>query len=401
MLRTLYPLKHDPASPIGVMFSGGGARGAFQVGVWEVLSEHPRGLAGFPPAVISGTSAGAINGALIVAGLRPTELLEFWIGLAERPPVKANDRFFADLQRVLLQLAAREPVRGLARRGREARIAMGLFGKHRWYRQSDVWAMVMEFLLTARFDNISHLLDGIQASYLFDTSAFRERLREAIGGDTLPRSDIKLAINTVAIDTGSVLRIVNAEPAKRPQSAHHYLYAPDITLDMILASASIPLLFNPVEVEGKLLWDGGLLVNSPMAPAVALGARRIIPVLVTRGAGMTNTIEDFGHAIERLVDTFLENAYNVDRKLLLDRNVLASKLPAENLAVVSLFEAIRPTSAEVFNAGSYLYFEKQALIRMYQAGRVAAREWLSKGPIRDGRDKPDTFEARERMEAEG
>ena len=54
-----------------------------------------------------------------------------------------------------------------------------------------------------------------------------------------------------------------------------------ITVDMVLASASIPLLFPPVQVGRHLLWDGGLLVNTPLAPVVALGADEIIPVLVT------------------------------------------------------------------------------------------------------------------------
>jgi len=43
-----------------------------------------------------------------------------------------------------------------------------------------------------------------------------------------------------------------------------------ITVDMVLASASIPLLFPPVRVGHHLLWDGGLLVNTPLAPAVML-----------------------------------------------------------------------------------------------------------------------------------
>ena len=392
MQRTPQLLRPQSDSPIGIMFSGGGARGAFQVGVWEVLSEHPRGLAGFPPAVISGTSAGAINGALIASGLTPGELLDFWLGLAERPPVQANDRFFDDLRRVLAKMAGREPVRNLKKRSREARILYGLLGKHKWYRGGGRWALGLEFLLTARFDNISAILNGIGTSYLFETTGFKDRLRDAIGGDHIPETDIRLAINTVAIDTGSVLRIVNHMPEKHPQSAHHYLFAPKITLDMVLASASIPLLFNPVAVGDKLLWDGGLLVNSPMAPAVALGARRIIPVLVTRGGrdGRTSNIEDFGHAVERLVDTFLENAYNVDRKLLLDRNALAEKLPDEGYYIVNLFEPVRPTTAEVFDAGSYLYFEKQAMLGMYKAGRLAAREWLGRGPELDDRMKRDS-----------
>ena len=97
-------LAPDPDRPIGLVLSGGGARGAFQVGVWKVLTSHPRGI-GETPLVISGTSAGALNGALIAAGLSADAILEFWLGLADKPPVLANEVFFRSLGREVLALA--------------------------------------------------------------------------------------------------------------------------------------------------------------------------------------------------------------------------------------------------------------------------------------------------------
>ena len=89
------------------------------------------------------------------------------------------------------------------------------------------------------------------------------------------------------------------------------------------------------------------------------------------------------------MDTFLENAYNVDRKLLLDRNELAERFPEDNLHVVELFRAIRPQSIAPFDAGSYLYFERRALMAMYQAGRSAASRWLARGPETQHRNEDD------------
>ncbi len=380
----------DPSRPVGLVLSGGGARGAFQVGVWEVLRNDPRGLGG-APLVISGTSAGALNGALIAAGLTPQEMLEFWLDLAEHPPVIANDAFFRSLESALGSLALKEPLRGLDRRLREVRIGLGLFRKHRFYARSGLLAMLLEFLLTARFDTVSQLLDGIKTPYLFDTSPLRERLQRAIGGTHLHQTKVRLAINTVDVKTGGVVRIVNYRPEKSPRaSSKHYRYEPSISLDMIMASASIPLLFNPVNIDGQELWDGGLLVNSPMAPVVALGAQRIVPVLCTlRDIPTRSNLTSFGTAVERLVDAILENAYNIDRKLLLDRNALASRLPEHDLTVVELFRAIRPQTATLFNAGSYLYFERKQLLAVYQAGREAARAWLARGPEIDSRDIED------------
>jgi len=383
-------LSPDKARPLGLVLSGGGARGVFQVGVWKVLRTDARAL-GAPPDVISGTSAGALNGALIAAGLSPEDMLSFWLELAKDPPVVANELFFRSLDRALRSLVVHEPVRALGARARDARILLSLLGKHRWYRRSGRLALLLEFLLTARFDNVSTLLDGIHTSFLFDTTPVKKTLQRYLGSATIPQTTVRLAINTVDVRTGGVVRIVNHRPTKSPRaSSKHYRYEPTITLDMLLASASIPLLFNPVSVGEHLLWDGGLLVNSPMAPAVALGAKRIVPVLVTtKGNAAPAQLRTFGSAVERLVDTFLENGYNIDRKLLLDRNELAARLGDPDLRVVELFRAIRPETSALFNAGSYLYFEKKALLAMYEAGQEAARDWLARGPSVDRREVED------------
>src|SRR5206468_6293450 len=60
----------------------------------------------------------------------------------------------------------------------------------------------------------------------------------------------------------------------------------------------------------------------------------------------------FGRAVERTVDSFLENAYNIDRKLLLERNRV-TRLQGGPYREVTLYEAVRPVRAAFFNAGSY------------------------------------------------
>ncbi|MGB1274583.1 MAG: patatin-like phospholipase family protein [Nannocystaceae bacterium] len=366
--------------PTGLVLSGGGARGAFQVGVWKVLHEDRRAFDGALPSVISGTSAGALNGALIAAGLTPEQILDFWLDIADRPPIRANEDFFRSLWATIARILVREPLRGLKRRRREFRILGGLLRKHRWHRTSGQYALALEFLLTARFDNFSEILDGITTTHLFQTDPFKQRLAKALGSNRLPQTQVRLAINTVNAATGEVVRIVNHPPFKRPQATiKHYRYEPTLSLDMLVASASIPLLFNPVSIQGDTLWDGGLLVNSPMAPVVALGAKRIVPVLVTVKGTPDRGLHSFGNALERLVDTLLENAYTIDRKLLLARNELADRWTEEGLTRVELLKPIRPCSSSLFNAGSYLYFERNTLISMYEAGQRAAQRWLADG----------------------
>lgn len=74
---------------LGVVFSGGGARGMFEVGAYEVLLERFG-----RPKVVSGTSAGAINAALVAVGKSPPQMKDFWLSLGRDAPLSSNEAFF-------------------------------------------------------------------------------------------------------------------------------------------------------------------------------------------------------------------------------------------------------------------------------------------------------------------
>ena len=370
-------------STLGLVLSGGGARGAFQVGVYERLLEDPRFVRGF--AVISGTSAGGINAALIAAGKSPREMLQFWKEIADDPPVAASDTFFDGALRSLFRLTVEETGRWL-RSLEPARALLQRLRNHLSPRASSVVALWVEYLLTARFELVSRFLEGIREPFLVDTRPLRARLVDVFGGERVPNHGVRLALNTVDAHTGKVVRYVTA-PAPLTRSPD-YVVVEAITVDMVLASASIPLLFPPVQIGPHLLWDGGLLVNTPLAPVVALGAEEIVTVLVTEPADPNpGPFAHFGRAVERTVDSFLENAFNMDRKLLLERNRV-TRLRGGPYRDVTLYEAVRPMRDAVFNAGSYLYFERGVLTAMHQAGRRAAQAWLAAGPRIDHLDEP-------------
>ena len=369
---------------LGLVLSGGGARGAFQVGVYERLLEDPRFAA--RPAVLSGTSAGGINAALIAAGKSPREMLQFWKSIADDPPVTASAAFFGSALRTLARLSFEEAVRWLGT-SLPLRTFLHRVKNHRSLRPGSVLALWVEFLLTARFELVSRFLEGIREPFVVDTAPLRARLVDVFGGERVPNRGVRLALNTVDAHSGRVVRFVTA-PAPVTRSAD-YIVVDAITVDMVLASASIPLLFPPVRVGPHLLWDGGLLVNTPLAPAVALGAEEIVTVLVTEPPEpLPGPLRHFGRAVERTVDSFLENAYNMDRKLLLERNRV-TRLQRGPYREVILYEAVRPVRAAFFNAGSYLYFERGILGAMHDAGRRAAGSWLAAGPRVDHLDEPE------------
>jgi predicted acylesterase/phospholipase RssA len=366
---------------LGLVLSGGGARGAFQVGVVERLLEDPRFARG--PGVLSGTSAGAINAALLAAGKSPREMLAFWTGVADSPPVVVSERFFDGALRSLLRLGAEELRRWLMTPG-PARTFLRHAAHHLPPRRGSVLAAWVEYLLAARFELVSRFLEGIPEPFMVDTAPLRRRLLDVFGGERIRTRDVELAINTVDAHTGRIVRFATVDtPLTR---APDYVVVDAITVDMVLASASIPLLFPPVQVGARLLWDGGLLVNTPLAPVVALGADEIVTVLVTEPADpVAGPFAHFGRAVERTVDSFLENAYNIDRKLLLERNRLA-RLDGSLYRDVTLYEAVRPARDAVFTAGSYLYFEHRVIGAMHAAGQRAATAWLAAGPRVDRLD---------------
>jgi predicted acylesterase/phospholipase RssA len=230
------------------------------------------------------------------------------------------------------------------------------------------------------------MLGGIRVAALADTARLRERLVAELHGETVQATGHCLAINTVDAHTGAIVRFVNAETTHT--RAPDYVVVDAITVDMVLASASIPLLFPPVAIGSHLLWDGGLLVNTPLAPVVALGADEIVPVLVTEPPDPDRApFAHLGRAVERTIDSLLENAYNVDRKLLLERNRLAELDPAYR--AVRLYDAVRPARGACFDAGSYLIFDRTVLAAMHEAGRRSAEAWLAAGPRVDCLEEPD------------
>jgi predicted acylesterase/phospholipase RssA len=191
-----------------LVLSGGGARGAFQVGVYERLLRDPRFADG--PAVLSGTSAGAINSALIAAGKSPREMMQFWNGIADNPPATVSPVFLRSALRAFARLTLNELVHGMFP-GRRWHAFIQRARNHLSLRRGSLLALFVEYLLTARFELVSHFLEGIREPFLADTTQLRERLVEALGGERVPRAGVDLAINAVDAHTGQAVRYVTID----------------------------------------------------------------------------------------------------------------------------------------------------------------------------------------------
>jgi len=369
---------------VGLVLSGSGARAAYQVGAYEVLIKDPR----FQKIdFISSTSGGSINAALIASGKTPAQMMDFWYAFADTPPVHANTPFFRDAVRVLAEVLLPFS-KDSSRTGGAWPFLLGRIRDHLLPDPGNMLAFGFEMLLTRRWDIADRFLLKMKESSFLQAGPLRDQLKKAAGGETLPNGPIHVAINTVDIPTCSPVRYVSSTAAAGLRLSDRYVVVDTITVDHVLSSAAIPLLFPTVTDGKRLLTDGGFLVNTALAPAVDLGADVLVPIIAT--AKTVNDLAKFDNlsqALERIADALIESHYDSDRKLLLERNKLSragARTPGRKpYSDVVLYRPVRPPTNELFDVGAYLYFARGKLQEMYTAGKEMAAEWLKQGPLED------------------
>jgi NTE family protein len=117
--------------------------------------------------------------------------------------------------------------------------------------------------------------------HLLDTTPLRETLVKEgwidLARINAPSPSKHLRLTVVEMETGR-LRIFGNSPDPAPGTRCEHV---EITLDHILASCSIPLVYPPTEIDRVAFWDGGTVANTPLGPAIDAGAEDIIVVLMT------------------------------------------------------------------------------------------------------------------------
>jgi NTE family protein len=226
---------------VGLVLSGGGARGAYEVGVLRYVRER------IPPPtpfhVITGSSVGAINGAYIAA-------------TCDRP--KAQARM---LQRVWSEIRLDEVYR---------------FG---W----DQMRSLPQVLFGRNLPKITH---GSTIGGLVDSRRIESLVRERIPwrgiADNLYRGNLyAFACSATELATGLTTVFVQSATRSLPQWPEvpgQVVVPTAITASHTLASAAIPVLFPAVRVGDQLFVDGSLRQNTPIRPAMHLGAERLLVI---------------------------------------------------------------------------------------------------------------------------
>ncbi|MBW2361699.1 MAG: patatin-like phospholipase family protein [Deltaproteobacteria bacterium] len=236
---------------VAIVLSGGGARGAYEAGVLSYLFEHiyPQLRPEFEFDIVSGTSVGAIHAGYIAASAdqthraRARDLVEIWSSMA------LDD---------VLQLSARD-----------------LFGV-------PLRALGIEALVRGRREGAAPELVG----GLVDISPLERLVEERIPWSGLrgniaagrPRA---VCVSCTDIDTGLVTVFIDGEPMDTSAwDGDRYAQAirAEITSRHVRASAAIPFLFPAVRIGDRYYLDGGLRVNTPLSPALRLGADKVLVI---------------------------------------------------------------------------------------------------------------------------
>lgn len=212
------PMTTVPATPIALALQGGGAHGAFAWGVLERLLDDRT----LDIAVVSGTSAGAMNAAMLAQGLatggraEAKRLLEvFWrrVAVASGSPDMPGGAWLGWMAGMMA------PMTEAMRQG------SGLLSR----RQINPMGL----------NPLRGVLEG-----LFDPAA--------LGQPGAPA----LVIAATRLRTGEARLFRDRE----------------VTADALLASACLPQLFPAVEIDGEAYWDGGYACNPPLRALIEAGA---------------------------------------------------------------------------------------------------------------------------------
>lgn len=318
-----------------LVLSGGGAKGAFGAGVAAALED-----AGIEPRVVTGTSAGALNAAAVASGLGADLLLELWTQLESR-----------DVYRV------RKDLHNLIRPWHLIRHPGRLIGR-------------------GPHTTTEHLLDAIGWDWLFDTAPMRERLCGVIGERIPVPDDRVLAVSCVDANTGELVRFSNRLPPNRPPENFRKV---DLTVDHLLASAAIPAVFKPVEVDGTPYWDGGLVANTPLR--AALPFEPDVAFVVASGAvdREVATPRSFGQTIGLMVDHLMRDAMVEDIDHAETVNELVRANPAATYHVEVELVPISPGDDDIGFA-HMLDFEPSVARDLIASGRRAGREAIGRWP---------------------
>jgi|AP95_1055475.scaffolds.fasta_scaffold09033_4 NTE family protein len=330
---------HGP-SDLGIVMGGGGARAAYQVGFLRYLArQYPE----LRIPYITGVSAGAINAALLASHhgtflQAAEELSQLWGNLT------VEDVFRVDTPSLMMSGA-----RWLGQ------LASG------GLRAPRVRGLVDTDPLRRYLTEVLHAVDGELTGIQYNID--HDRLKA-------------VAISTSSYSTGQSVTWVQGSDIREWERPERKAHKTVLTVEHVLASSALPLLFPAVQLGDEWYGDGGMRLTAPLSPALHLGARRIIAISTryARSAKEAKEHATHGYPPPAQVMGILMNAVFLD---LLDHDAL--RLERLNQLLASL----PPEAREGFRPVELLTMRPSQdlgrLAHQYEAQLPKAFRFLTRG----------------------
>jgi len=296
-------VSEENGEKMAIVLSGGGAYGAYEVGVMKALLGGEMKGAGYrpiEPQVFTGTSVGSFNASLMVsqAGvpgrIATANLEQIWLKeVAEGVDGCGNGvfRFRGNPLRYLDYECVANPFQPIMELDRDAGFLARSF-----------LSRGLNFLATPG-SLINRSLQFVDASAFISVEPFREMLRRTIQSEALRNSEKILRIVATNWVTGEVKTFENDDVANE-----------EIGPLMILASAAIPGIFPPVRIGDDWYVDGGAVMNTPLNCAIQAGATTLFVIYLDPDVNniplqrLMNTID----TIDRVYTIMLATKINED-----------------------------------------------------------------------------------------
>ena len=298
-----------------LVLPGGGARGAYQVGVLKAIAELvPRGSSS-PFNIISGTSAGAVNSIVLASKAK-----RYRVAVAELERVWGN--FHCD------QVYRTDTLTML--------------------KSSLHWLMSI-VLGGVLVGTPKSLLDNSPLRALLSRNVRFPRIEEAIDNDWLDA----IAVTAASYSSARSSSFFETDESVRDWSRTRRAgIQTRLNLDHIMASIAVPMIFPPVRINDEYFGDGAMRQATPLSPAIRLGADRIL-VIGVRDEIADNTPEErgpteppsFAQIAGYMLDTlFMDGLYSDLERMTRINQLLDSVVPSDQSAV---FAAMRPIDTMV------------------------------------------------------
>jgi NTE family protein len=310
---------------IDLALQGGGSHGAFTWGVLDRLLEEPW----LEIDGISGTSAGAMNAAVMVDG--------YAAGGAEG----ARKALHAFWHRV-----------GVAAQLSPFRRSMIDMLLGRWSLDHSPVYLTMDVL--------GRLFSPYDLNPM-GTNPLTPILAECVNFDRLKQAPIKLFVSATNVHTGRGRVFRNAE----------------ITPDVLLASACLPTMFPAVEIDGESYWDGGYFGNPAMTPLVR-ECRSQDTILVQINPIVRNETPKTARGILNRLNEVAFNAVLMKelRMMALVRQMPISDVPELKMLAAMRIHRISSETLTELGSSSKLNAEWAFLTMLRDEGRTAAGAFL-------------------------